>query len=246
MMQLNSNSLNPLYVQLKKMIQEDINTGKYQFGQQLHTETELCEMYGVSRITTRRAISDLVDEGVLYRQQGKGTFVTKHKIKNELISIGGFTEYSEETGKHHKSRVLATIIVKADYKQSLSLRIAEGDPVLRIDRLLYVGEDPLMIETSYYSSARYPNFEAYLSESVSTYSVLKERYRTEPVTNEKSINVITAKKEESALLKLDVGASLFEIFKIAYDANGEPIHTSLLLMPTSHVTLTVHNGQPKK
>lgn len=241
-MQLNSNSLNPLYVQLKKLIQEDINSGKYQFGQQLPTETELCEMYGVSRITTRRAISDLVEEGVLYRQQGKGTFVTKHKIQNELISIGGFTEYSMETGKPHKSRILATNIVKADVKQANSLQIAEGDPVLRIARLLYVGDDPLIIETSYYSCSRFPNFETYLSESVSTYAVLKERYQTEPVSNEKVINVITAKKEESALLKLDVGASLYEVFKIAYDANRVPIHTSLLLMPTSRVTLTVHNG----
>lgn len=238
-MQLNSNSSNPLYIQLKNLILDDISRGKYQAGQQLPTEVELCEMYGVSRITTRRAISDLVEEGVLSRQQGKGTFVTASKIKNELISIGGFMDYSTETGKPHRSRILSTRIIDADERQSRDLRIPVGDPVLRIERLLYVDDTPLINETSYYSCRRFPNFETYIGESVSTYAILKEKYQTVSARAEKSINVVSAQKEESVLLNVDVGEGLFEIYKIAYDDKENPIHTSILLLPTSRVTLTV-------
>ena len=244
-LQLKSNSLNPLYLQLKQLILDDINRGKYQNGQQLPTEAELCERYGVSRITTRRAISDLVEEGILSRQQGKGTFVTNAKIKNELVKVGGFSEFSVETGKPHKSRVLSTSIIQADGNHADKLKVDVGDSLLRVERLLYVADDPLIIETTHYPCKRFPGFEKLIGESVSTYALLKDRYNTEPMSHEKLINVVFARKDEAELLDVDLGSTLYEVEKIAFDANDVPIHTSVLLLPTNKVTLSVQRVYKK-
>lgn len=230
---------------MKQLILDDITRGKYASGQQLPTEAELCVMYGVSRITTRRAISDLVEEGVLYRQQGKGTFVTGAKVMNELVSVSGFSEFSLETGKPHRSRILSTSIGPADHKHAASLNVAVGDDLLRMNRLLYVDNKPLMIEITHYPCRRFPGFEQYIGESVSTYAILKERYSAEPVSTEKVINVVLARKDEADLLIVDLGDTLYEMEKVAYDKHDVPIHASVLLFPTNRVTLTVQRVYKK-
>jgi GntR family frlABCD operon transcriptional regulator len=243
-MKLNGNLLNPLYTQMKRLILEDINNGKYKYGEQLPIEAELCKMYGVSIITTRRAMSDLVQEGVLYRQQGKGTFITGKKIKNELIALGGFSELSLDIGKPHRSRILRTNIIPANENQAENLQVSIGDPLLSLERVIYLEDDPLFIDTSLYSCKRFPAFETYINETNSTYLILKERYNTVPVSNDKTINVISAQKEAAELLKVDVGTTLFEMLKVVFDEQNTPVHTSVLLMPTNRVTLTISN-RPK-
>lgn len=83
-MKLNTHSSTPLYMQLKQAITEDINKGVYTPGEKLPIETDLCDIYGVSRITVRKAVLDLVEEGLLIRQQGKGTFVQYPKAKRAV------------------------------------------------------------------------------------------------------------------------------------------------------------------
>ncbi len=97
---LNNGSSKPLYIQLKQILTDDIKKGIYSPSIKLPTESELCSKYNVSRITVRKAILDLVDEGYLVRQQGKGTFVKSPKLKRELIAVNGYSEFMESTGKN--------------------------------------------------------------------------------------------------------------------------------------------------
>jgi GntR family transcriptional regulator, frlABCD operon transcriptional regulator len=243
MISLNGNNLNPLYLQLKQKIVDDINNGKYKHGDQLPTETELCEMYGISRVTIRRAISGLVAEGILYRIRGKGTFITGDKLKNELFDVSGFSEFSVD--KQHSYRILSTSIVPAnDYFASI-LQISPEDHLLRLERLLYVEEEPLFIDISYYPSKRFPDFEKFIGESVSTYKILKDKYNKVPDSNERLIDVVFAQKEEAELLKVDVGATLYKIEKTVYDNNDIPIHISILRLPTNRVKLSVKRNYKK-
>lgn len=101
---LNNGSSKPLYIQLKQIIADDIKKGVYSPSVKLPTENELCETYNVSRITVRKAILDLVEEGWLVRQQGKGTFVKSPKLKRELIAVNGYSEFMESTGKNRNTR----------------------------------------------------------------------------------------------------------------------------------------------
>lgn len=110
-MKLNISSEKPLYLQLKEHIKSEINMERYMPGQKLSTETELCEEYGVSRITARRAITDLVEEGVLIKKQGKGTFVREVKHKRELISVGSFSELTSSSGNEPNTKILSINII---------------------------------------------------------------------------------------------------------------------------------------
>ena len=91
-MKLNTTSDIPLFEQLKNDLLEQIKKGIYISGQQIPTETELSELYHVSRITIRRAITELCNEGVLIKKQGKGTFVKERKIFRKLEHTLSFSD----------------------------------------------------------------------------------------------------------------------------------------------------------
>jgi GntR family frlABCD operon transcriptional regulator len=238
---INEKAASPMYFQVRERLLTDLNNEEYSRGDQLPTETELCQIYGVSKITIRRAVSLLVEEGILSRQQGKGTYVTNKKIKNEVISVGGFSEYKD----NHHSRVLSSSIIKASAEEAAMIGVPQGDPILRLNRLIYIEDVPLVIDYSYYSQKKFPDLEKFIGESMSTYAILKKKYSVEPVSQERTIDVVFATKEKADLLKLGISASLFKMEKTVYDANDCIIHSSLLYMPTSKVTLTVQRGSKK-
>ncbi|QBD83467.1 transcriptional regulator PhoB [Ktedonosporobacter rubrisoli] len=241
-MNLKSASMAPLYVQVRQLLKEDIMQGRYKPEEQLPTEAELCDMYQVSRITIRKAIADLVNDGTLTRKQGKGTFVTSKKIRNELLSISGFSEFSAELGKKPGSRIISSSIVEADEILAQALRGSIGDALLRLVRLLYVDERPLFLDIAHYPLARYPGLEQRIGEIQSTYNFLHEQYGIEIASNEKVIDVIFARKEEAQLLECEPGATLFKIEKIAYDVVDVPVHTSTLFCETNKVSLSVQRA----
>jgi GntR family frlABCD operon transcriptional regulator len=238
-MKLNNTSQKPLYFQLKQIINEDILRGKYKAGQQLPPEVELCEIYGVSRITTRRAITDLVEEGVLHSQQGKGTFVKESKVKRELISVGGFSELTIASGKTPSSQILSSLVIQADEKLAETFQIAVGEYILKLHRLLFIDNEPFIIETSQYPLNYLPDLEKYIWESASTYSILKNRYNIELTRSEKTLEVIFASEYDAGLFKCDRGTPLFAIEKRSYDKDDRPMHVSYSLYITSKVIFTI-------
>jgi len=238
-MSLNNSSATPLYMQLKKHIEEDIRNGKYKMEEQLPTEPELCDMYNVSRVTVRRAITELVKEGVLQRLWGKGTYVTGAKIPNELISVSGFSEFSVDLGRVPQSKTLIFETIQADEALAAKLQVSEYSRVVRLYRLLYLGDEPLFLDDAYYSLERFPELDKHIRDVPSTYAVLKERYNTEFESGEKMINIAFANKEEAELLNGTTGMTLYQIDKIAYDRLDKPIHTSRFICPAHRVTLTI-------
>jgi len=238
-MKLNKTSLKALYEQMMDDIKKDINEGVYSIGEQLPPETELCEKYGVSRITTRRAITELVEQGILQKFHGKGTFVTNNKLKRELIAANGFTEFLLQSGKEPHIRVLSKKIVPATARQSEIILVERQDPLLELKRLHLIKDEPIHYETSYYSLKRFPDLDKHIGESHSTYRVLKEEYGIQAVRNTKTINFASATDEQAKLLRCTQDIPLFEVEKIAYDQNGVPIHFSLSLLPSNKVSFTI-------
>jgi GntR family frlABCD operon transcriptional regulator len=232
----------PFYMQIRQMIHEDINSGKYKPDEKLPTEAELCEMYQVSRITIRKAIKTLVDEGSLVRIQGKGTYVTSKKIKNELLSVSGFSEFSHQLGMIPDSRIIRSNVIQANQEMSERLQVKKDSPILELVRLMYVDRRPLFFDQAYYSLLRFPDLEKKIGLQESTYQILKEEYQTEITTNEKLIDVILANKEIANLLQCETGATLFRIEKIAFDHNDQSVHLSIFMCETNKVSLTVHRS----
>ncbi|WP_334074635.1 MULTISPECIES: UTRA domain-containing protein [Paenibacillus] len=242
-MKLNVSSQSPLYLQLKQIIKEDISRGVYKAGQKLPPEAEIGKTYGVSRITVRRAITDLVEEGVLHSQQGKGSYVRELKEKRELISVGSFSDMTTLSGKTPSSQILSNLVMEADEKLASTFKIQLNDPVLKLHRLLFIDNQPFIIETSFFPLEILPDLEKYIGESPSTYHILKERYGVEPAFSEKTLEVILATEYESSLFHCDRGTPLYLLGKITYDQQDRPMHYSQSVYMSSKVIFTINSGK---
>ncbi|WP_411738558.1 GntR family transcriptional regulator [Peribacillus sp. S4] len=245
-MKLNTHSSTPLYMQLKQSIIEDINKGIYSPGERLPTETELCDIYGVSRITVRKAVLDLVEEGLLIRQQGKGTFVQYPKVKRELFAVNGHAEYMSELGKIPQTKILSFGIIPAPANISKSLEITPESDVLELQRILYYDNQPLTLEISHYSLKVLPNLNEHVHNSVSMYDIIKHKYNITPVHNTKLLNMVLANADEAKFLECEVGDPLFKVEKVAYDAKKQPIHSSYLYYPANRVTFTIDSSMSQE
>jgi GntR family transcriptional regulator, frlABCD operon transcriptional regulator len=234
--------IKPLYVQLIETIKQDINAGKYPIGIRLPTEKEMCDMYNVSRITIRRAIIELEREGIVQKQHGIGTFVNNNKkIKRDLVSVTGFSEFLVQTGKLPNTKIISTEILKASNWLAEILNIEIDQPILEIRRLHLIDDEPIHLETSYYSLIKFPYLDQHLKECHSIYSILKERYSTKAVKNHKTLTAVFPSLEQAKLLELTQDNITLEVEKWAYDEKGEVIHFTKSYLPADKVSFTITN-----
>ncbi|MEH7118337.1 GntR family transcriptional regulator [Neobacillus vireti] len=232
----------PLYVQLKEMIKKDIDTGKYAKDNKLPTEKEMVDMYNISRITIRRALTELEREGLVQKQHGIGTFVTNNKkFKRDLISVTGFSEFLVQTGKQPETKIILTEVLKASNWISEILNVPIKEPVLEVRRLHLIEGDPVHLETSYYSLRKFPDLDQHISESNSIYNILKDRYSMKAVKNHKTLAAVFPTLEQAKLLQLTQDHIVFEVEKWAYDHKGEVIHFAKSYLPADKVSWTITN-----
>ena len=134
---LNQDSMTPLYVQLMNEVEKSIKNGEYKPGDKLLTETEMAKKYGVSLITVRKAIGSLMEEGLVVRKQGKGTFVTKPKLSRNMKKLQSFSEMCEQMGVEPGAKMLENKLVTAEGKVAEALGIEPGSNVVYISSLRY-------------------------------------------------------------------------------------------------------------
>ena len=133
-----------LYSQVENNLRQQIISGELGVGEKIPTELELCERYSVSRITVRRAVQNLVDEGLIYRLRGKGSFVSvpKRVIRKGSPNNFGYHAFSDIGGKSHR-RVLERSSLEATPALANALDIKVGDTVLMAKRLVFEDSIPI-------------------------------------------------------------------------------------------------------
>ena len=146
----------PLYVQIRKSLQDDIANNLLVPGQKIASEDELATRFGVSRMTVRQGISDLIDEGLLYRRHGIGTFVARRHIERDHTRLESFIETAKEEGLEINIQVLIADILPAKLKVARSLSIAEGDLVVRVKTLRKVENLPITVHDAYVPHSLFP------------------------------------------------------------------------------------------
>lgn len=156
----------PLYQKLAEDIKQQIADGILKENEKLPPELELSKEYSVSRVTVRKAMEILADEGYVKKHQGIGTFVAARKL-NRIHGIGmGFSDMCQAEGKIPSAELLGAEWIKASVAMGQHLNIEEGDRVLKISRIRKSDGIPVMLEINYFSS-RY----AYLMEQDLTKSL---------------------------------------------------------------------------
>jgi DNA-binding GntR family transcriptional regulator len=214
----------PLYIQLKESIRSSILNGHLKYGEQIPTELELSEEYKISRITVRKAILELVEEGYLVKKQGKGTFVNKRKIERKIVHILSFSDACKANGLTASSKIIKREIIQPTSKDKERLQLDDGDALLFIQRVRYAGDSPIMLENNYFS---YKDFHSLLNENLegSVYKILEEKLNVKPArSGELSLEIVRAGDEEINLLNVASGEPLFYMETTVFDEVGRPVH----------------------
>lgn len=220
---LTGNTSTPLYAQMIAKIRSQISNGVLNVGDRLPSEGELCELYGVSRITVRKALQELEKAGILDRKQGKGTFISVPAQKAKLNDVNSFHDTCRMNGKKASSKVLVSRIVAASKRDCEDLNVAPNSRVIETVRLHYADGVPVILEENHFSSAYSYLLESDLSGSL--YGLLRE-YGVEPAKAIHEISLIPAPHTASKYLRINEGAPLLHLRELIFDKKGRPLHTS--------------------
>ena len=213
----------PRYHQLKEIIREQITGGDLKPGDLIPSERELSERYGVSRMTARQSIVELTNEGLLYRRQGKGTFVAWPKIAQQLTALTGFTEDIRARGQRHGTRLLEIGMVTIDGAAALRLQVPPGQRVVRIYRARLADDEPLALEQSLISFFGCEKLlEADLG-STSLYSLLEHQFGLPPIEAEQELEAGLATAEHADLLGIAVGSPVLLLRRTTYTERRQPL-----------------------
>jgi GntR family transcriptional regulator len=154
--ELNKRSPIPLYYQLASLLREQMRQGALTPGSQLPPERQLSELYGISRMTVRQALTYLIREGALVVRRGFGTFVAEPKLTHDALFLLGFSEEVRRSGGTPVSQVLEQGVAPAPAAVAAALRLAPDTPVVKAVRLRLADGVPVLLETSYVPAAICP------------------------------------------------------------------------------------------
>ena len=213
----------PKYALLVQHLTELIEEISVQEDTCLPSERELCERYGVSRITVRRALSELESAGQIYRVQGKGAFVRSQKLSGKLSSLTSLTEDMQDINISCGSRILVLETIPAGAKVAKKLRIEENTPVVMLKRLRLAGGSPLAIETCYLHPNHGPVVSRYIADDVSLYAVLREKCGVDPVYAEQSLEIGLLQPWEQRMLGENTPVYAMFTVRLAFDADHNPV-----------------------
>jgi len=211
----------PLYIQIREAIRDRIRRNELGDGDKLPTEIQIAAEYGVSRMTVRQALDDLVNEGLLERKRGVGTFVTA-RITRNYTRLTSFHEEAIEQGLKPTSRILAIRLMPASEELANRLKIDPGNEVVYIERLRMLNKKPIALHKAFVPHELFPGI-ARQNLKGSLYELYYQTYKRPIVWATQRIEARIADQELAKLLKLDLGAPILYSCRITFTTNDIPI-----------------------
>lgn len=238
MSQLLSDSPLPLYYQLKEILKDKIKAGDLEKGDKLPSERELEEDYGVSRMTARRALKELCNEGYVYRQQGRGTFVSDRKYRYHLFRLTSFTEESESQDLKPGAKVLEVELIEDDLickKMGI-----EPEPLISIKRVRTINQEPVALEIAYIRSTYCSGLEKVDLNDKSLYSYINSEYNIRLGKAEQNIEARLIPIELAGDLGVDEGIPVLFVEQVTFLEDKEiPLEYSEAFYRGDRYKLTV-------
>ena len=217
----------PLYRQIARKLRIQIEQMKP--GEALGTEAELEQRFAVSRITIRRAIDELAQDGLVTRRPGQGTFVSRTKIADKLGILYSWTERMHELGlePHTVDCEILQVVPPASILETLKLDASES--FLRIQRLRYGGEEPLAVMTDYIRTRFAPDLLEKGLDGESLYDTLEKRYKLALIRAEDTVTARRATLFEARLLDIEPEAPVLQMTRITYTAHEQPLGLGIVV-----------------
>ncbi len=218
---INKNSPVPIYHQLEEYIKQQIENGILKEEAVIPSEREYAQMFQISRMTVRQAINNLVIEGYLKRQKGRGTFVNRKKVEQELQGMTSFTEDMRSRGMSPSSTLLSFQIIPADNKTALNLKIDENESVYKIKRIRLADGSPMAIETAYIPVKLVPGLTE-ANSNLSLYQYIEDNLSLSISEATQEIEASNAGSLEAETLEIPIGDPVLLIKRISYLQNEVP------------------------
>lgn len=217
----------PLYTQLVDFLKEKIET-EMEANDRLPSERELSERYGISRTTVRLTLQELEKQGYIYRQHGKGTFVSD--LSKQSLNLSGtysFTEQMISLGKKPETKILEFEMMEANKYLAHQMGLSLGEKLLKLKRLRLADRQPMMLERSYLPLKKFFSLERSLLEQKPLYDIFLEDYQQKiKVANEEFFASI-AKNTDAKLLEIVEGAPVLNLIRSTYNLENEVIEFTL-------------------
>jgi GntR family transcriptional regulator len=214
----------PYHYQLREIIRREIAASRWQRGNQLPSENQLCEMFQVSRTTVREALDALVNEGLLTREKGLGTFVADPKfLETWSGSAIGFSDSITQQGYLIETKVLELTTVPASLQVCRELNLSMSSEVILLRRLRYIMKQPILVVHSYMPVKLFPDLNKVDFTTTSLYQAFRSVYDTPVWRVKRGIEAIAADETIAGLLHLVPGFPVMFIENTAYTRDGTPI-----------------------
>jgi len=220
---LDRQSVVPLYYQIQQHILQAIRSGRFKPGKPLPSEEELSKRLRVSRMTARQALKSLCSQGVAYSQRGKGTFVSQAKLDKNVRQVASFSEEMEARGARPHSKIISFEIISAGDEAAEALRLEPKDKVVRLRRVRMADSLPMGVETTCVPLALCPDLRERFDPKTSLYRTLSEIYGIHIVQAEEIVEAGLATSGEARLLKISKGSPVFLFTRTAYVQSGHAV-----------------------
>ncbi|WP_284035564.1 GntR family transcriptional regulator [Neobacillus sp. 114] len=213
----------PLYRQVEQVLEEKVKTNQWPIGYQLPTENELAELFDVSTITVKRAVIELVNKGYLYRQRGKGTFVSGTMNEQDINTLISLTSEEEE---EHPHELISYSIDKAGDDIGPKLGIESDAKVIRIVRNKIEKNEPMALEYTYLPYDKCPNFVQSDLDNELVYNILRNKFGISLGRAKMFIRPYIVLGDKAELLQIESGTPVFEWERFTYSKHEEIVEYS--------------------
>ena len=223
----------PLYYQLKEVLKQQIRAGHLAPHTAIPSEPELVTQYHVSRATVRQALTELVHEGLLYRQHGRGTFVCEPRVQQQTVSeLTSLSEELRRRGKNPGGMLFVSELVRGSQTVRTQLRLTDEEQVVRLERLRTADDVPIAYEVDYLPYPRAASIYQRAKEAAdgSLYGLMASE-GMQPYIAEQSYKAGRASAREAELLRVSPDEVGIRLFCTAFDETGAPIEYTEAFYP---------------
>jgi GntR family transcriptional regulator len=207
-MMLDRNNSKPLWEQLEFILREKIDGGIWNPGDMIGSENELSKEYLISRMTVRSVLTRLVQEGLLYRVPGKGTYVSEPKIPTHPLANMGIREQLEGKGLEIRTEVLQNMVIMPDERVARKLMMDANNAVYFIERVRYLKEKPLSIHRTYLKRLVNPLITNTRLADEQLCNILRDDYFLKPTNTKETLELVFANEDQANKLNMKVSQPL--------------------------------------
>ncbi len=213
----------PKYIQLSELLRDRIERGELRSGDQIPTEDALSAKYRMSRGTVRQAIALLVNQGLIRREQGRGTFVNAPLAGPTFFTLTSFNDDMRRQDRQPNTRLLTAETVPASEEVARRLELNQGEPCIHIVRLRLADNQPVAQETRYMAYSLCPSLLEDDLEAESIHSLLIHKYHIPLIRTSHTIEAHILSPQEAQLLQVRPRTAAFFVDRLTYttDEHGE-------------------------